>query len=293
MAKADTNSTPRASRSPAREHPSSPSHAHHPLRLDSASGPLMPVVGRKTGLEGFLPESENLAGGEGEKEREEMVDEEDDGEEGGAAGEQEESKNAEEKLTSPDLSEQVELLLLVDPVACLSLAPKSTSPSSSESDASPVPPIDVASLVAAVDPAIKELPLPSPPPPGAYIFPDGHGRASFSSDMESPPPAHASDVLKGVAAGASGRREEQKHAVGVKSGAASETADPKHPVLLLLSAFFASSTCLTCLRPLQAFTAKATSTTISGEQAKEAVLRHWGCLRIQVEEGKMGVALGA
>lgn len=195
----------------------------------------MPVVGRKTGLEGFLPESENLAGGEEEKEREEMVDEEDDGEEGGA---QEEGKNVEkEGLTSKGACSSpptclgssgcADLLLLLRIVASLSLAPKSASPSSSESDPSPVPPIDLASLVASVDPAIKELPLPSPPPPGAYIFPDSHGRASFSSDMESPSPAHASEVLQGVEAGASGRREEQMHAVGAKSGAASETSDPK------------------------------------------------------------------
>ncbi|PRQ75581.1 hypothetical protein AAT19DRAFT_13638 [Rhodotorula toruloides] len=112
--------------------------------------------------------------------------------------------------------------------------------------------------------------------------------------MESPPPAHASEVLKGVEAGASERREETKHAESVKAAAASYPTNPKpHPVLLLPSAFFASSTCPICRRPLQAFTAEKKSATISGDQAKEAILRHWGCLRIQVEEGKIGVGVGA
>ncbi|BGP28160.1 hypothetical protein JCM10295v2_007147 [Rhodotorula toruloides] len=216
----------------------------------------MPVVGRKTGLEGFLPESENLAGDEEDKEREEMVDEEDDGDGGGVAGEKEGEQGGEEKkMTSQDL----------------------------------------ASLVANVDPAIKDLPLPSPPPPGAYIFPDSQGRASFSSEMESPPPAHSSEVLKGVEAGGKEPKTSSKRVEGLnKSEAGGEPAELKpHPFLLLPSAFFASSTCSVCRRPLQAFTAEKVSDTVSGEQAKEAVLRHWGCLRIQIEEGKIGVGVGS
>ncbi|GEM11871.1 ammonium transmembrane transporter [Rhodotorula toruloides] len=247
-----------------------------------SSGPLMPVVGRKTGLEGFLPESENLAGDEEDKEREEMVDEEDDGDGGGVAGEKEGEQGGEEKK-------------MTSQVASLSLAPQSTSPPSSESDTSPIPPTDLASLVANVDPAIKDLPLPSPPPPGAYIFPDSQGRASFSSEMESPPPAHSSEVLKGVEAGGKEPKTSSKRVEGLnKSEAGGEPAELKpHPFLLLPSAFFASSTCSVCRRPLQAFTAEKVSDTVSGEQAKEAVLRHWGCLRIQIEEGKIGVGVGS
>lgn len=65
----------------------------------------MPVVGRKTGLEGFLPESENLAGDVAEKEREEMLDEEDDGDRQGEAATAESAKQSEtENLTSQGAS---------------------------------------------------------------------------------------------------------------------------------------------------------------------------------------------
>ncbi|GAA6003927.1 uncharacterized protein JCM10292_000609 [Rhodotorula paludigena] len=254
--------------------------------------PLVPVISRHDGLQGFSPESERITG---QMKAEQIV-----------------AKNVVDSSSKDDSQTGSSEVKVNDPHFQAHLP----------SDASTLPSLDSLCDLLATFSTTGQIPS-TPPSPTKYVFPDSSGRASFSL-VEGDRPVGFAGAQRSAGVLLTKHAEDQK--VEAESGTATPLARPDAgveveasemdasslvlrlstaevalsnaqldaPLLLLPSSFLRTGSCPSCGQPYLSPLSPSYFEPLDQQvvaTAQALVAEHWDCLKRLAEEGKVKVEL--